>query len=187
MTKTAYMAHTSGYVPLIYQEKKMERIKIGEIVGAVGLKGEFKVHDLGEDMSRYQRFEYIYAGKEKYPLVKSRIQKNVVVLLVEGVDDRDKAEKMRGKEVFIDPEQLPKLPEGTYYIRDLLGFDVVSEEGEKIGILTDILKSSAQPVYVVKKPDGKECYIPGVDAFIRRTDLEERAITVKVIEGLLDG
>lgn len=176
------------YVPVLYRREitKMEKIKIGEAVGAVGLKGEFKVHDLGEDLSRYSKFDHVYVGKEKYSLIRARVQKNVAVLLLEGIDDRDKAEKLRGREIFIDEDQLPKLPEGTYYIRDLVGFDVVDQNGTKVGELLDIIKATAQPVYVIKTNEGKERYIPGVDEFILNTDVENRKITVKVIEGLLD-
>lgn len=164
----------------------MEKINVGQIVGAVGLKGEFKVYDYGEDMDRYSGFEYIYIEDEKHGLKNARVQKNVVVLLCEGIDDRNKAEKLRGRNLFIDENQLPRLPEGTYYIRDLIGFDVVDEAGKKIGTLKDIHKSTAQPLYVVKTTKGGEAYIPGVDEFILRTDLENRTITVRIIEGLID-
>ena len=164
----------------------MNKIKIGEITGPAGLKGEFKVYDFGEDAERYSGFEYVYIEDEKFDLLNARVQKNVVVLLLEKIDDRNIAEKLRGKSIYIDESQLPKLPEGTYYIKDLLGYDVVSEGGEKIGKLKDILKNTAQPLYEVRKEDGKLVYIPGVDEYILDTDIEEKKITVKVIEGLLD-
>ena len=132
-------------MPVYYVGIIMKKIKIGQITGAVGLKGEFKVYDYGEDVSRYRNFEAVY----------------------------------------IDEAQLPKLPEGVYYIKDLIGFDVVSDEGVHIGTLEDILKNTAQPLYKVKTEKGS-VYIPGVDEYILNTDIAGRTITVKLIEGLLD-
>lgn len=163
----------------------MEKIKVGQITGAVGLKGEIKVYDYGEDPLRYRKYTRIYIDDRMYGIRNARVQKNLVVLLLDGVSDRDAAEKLRGKDIFIDESQLPALPEGTYYIRDLIGFDVVSEEGEKIGTLKDIYKNTAQPLYVIDM-GGKEGYIPGVDEYILDTDTKNRRITVKVLEGLFD-
>ena len=164
----------------------MKKIKIGQITGAVGLKGEFKVYDYGEDISRYRSFEAVYIDDTQYALRSARAHKNMAVLLLEGIDNRDKAEKLRGRDLYIDEEQLPKLPEGIYYIKDLIGFDVVSDTGLHVGTLEDILKNTAQPLYKVKTADGGSVYIPGVDEYILRTDTESRTITVKLIEGLLD-
>lgn len=164
----------------------MKKIKIGQITGAVGLKGEFKVYDYGEDVSRYSSFEAVYIDDTQYALKSARAHKNMAVLLLEGIDNRDKAEKLRGRDLYIDEEQLPKLPEGVYYIKDLIGFEVVSDTGLHIGTLEDILKNTAQPLYKVKTADGGSVYIPGVDEYILDTDMESRSITVKLIEGLLD-
>ncbi len=164
----------------------MEKIKIGQITGAVGLKGEIKVYDYGEDVSRYKNFEAVYIDDTEYRLKSARAHKNMAVLLLEGISDRDMAQKLRGKDLYIDEAQLPKLPDGVYYIRDLIGFDVVSDEGIHIGILEDILKNTAQPLYRVRTEDGSSVYIPGVDEYILNTDTAGRTITVKLIEGLLD-
>ena len=163
----------------------MKKIKIGQITGAVGLKGEFKIYDYGEDVSRYRNFEAVYIDDTEYRLKSARTQKNMAVLLLEEIDSRDKAEKLRGKNIYIDEAQLPELPEGVYYIKDLIGFDVVSDEGVHIGTLEDILKNTAQPLYKVKTEKGS-VYIPGVDEYILNTDIAGRTITVKLIEGLLD-
>ncbi|MCI5885631.1 MAG: ribosome maturation factor RimM [Clostridiales bacterium] len=163
----------------------MDRIKVGQITGALGLKGEIKVYDYGDEPERYKRYTRIYIDDRMYGLKNARIQKNLVVLLLNEVQDRNAAEKLRGKDVYIDESQLPSLPEGTYYIRDLIGFDVVSEDGVRIGSLKNIVKNTAQPLYVIDM-DGKEGYIPGVDEYILGTDVNEKKITVRIIEGLFD-
>lgn len=164
----------------------MEKIKIGQITGAVGLKGEIKIYDYGEDVSRYKNFEAVYIDDKEYRLKSARTHKNMAVLLLEGISDRDMAQKLKGRDLYIDEAQLPKLPEGAYYIRDLISFDVVSDEGQHIGTLEDILKNTAQPLYKVKTDDGGSVYIPGVAEYILDTDTADRTITVKLIEGLLD-
>ena len=165
-------------MPVYYVGIIMKKIKIGQITGAVGLKGEFKVYDYGEDVSRYRNFEAVYIDDTEYRLKSARTQKNMAVLLLEEIDSRD-------KNIYIDKAQLPALPEGVYYIKDLIGFDVVSDEGVHIGTLEDILKNTAQPLYKVKTEKGS-VYIPGVDEYILNTDIASRTITVKLIEGLLD-
>ena len=172
-------------MPAYYTGIKMEKIKIGQITGAVGLKGEVKVYDYGEDVSRYKNFEAVYIDDTEYRLKSARTHKNMAVLLLEEISDRNMAEKLRGKYLYIDETQLPKLAEGEYYIRDLIGFDVVSDEGTHIGTLEDILKNTAQPLYKVRTGTGT-VYIPGVAEYILDTDISNRQITVKLIEGILD-
>ena len=78
------------------------------------------------------------------------------------------------------------MPEDTYYIRDLIGMDVVTEDGEKLGVLMDILQNTAQDVYEVRRESGKDILIPGVSEFILDIEIKERKITVKLPDGLLD-
>ena len=163
----------------------MDKIKIGQITGAVGIKGEVKVYDYGEDPERYRDFSRVIIDDNAYEILQAGTRKNLVVLRLDGISDRNEAEKMRGKDVYISEDELPELPEGTYYIKDLISFDVADENGEKVGVLKDILTSSAQRLYVVETENGDR-YVPGVDEYILDIDTDNRVITIKVIEGLLD-
>lgn len=163
----------------------MEKIKIGQITGAVGIKGEVKVYDYGEDPDRYKGFSEVIIDDTSYGVQKAGVRKNLVVLMLDGISDRDEAEKLRGKDLYISEDQLPELPEGTYYIKDLISFDVADSEGRKVGVLKDILTNTAQRLYVVETEKGDR-YIPGVDEYILDIDTDKRLITVNVIEGLLD-
>ena len=163
----------------------MEKIHVGKIVNAVALKGEVKVYTYSNP-ERYEEIKEIYVENKPYKIEKVRFQGNTVILKLSGIDDRNAAESCKGKEIYIAESELPALPEDTYYIRDLIGMDVVTEDGEKLGTLMDILQNTAQDVYEVRRESGKDILIPGVAEFILDIDVKERKITVKLPDGLLD-
>ncbi|MCI8631209.1 MAG: 16S rRNA processing protein RimM [Firmicutes bacterium] len=163
----------------------MEKILIGKIVNAVALKGEVKVYTYSNPQ-RYEEINEIYVENEPHRIEKVRFQGNTVILKLTGIDDRNAAEACKGKNVYIEESELPELPEDTYYIRDLIGMKVVGDDGEIIGTLSDVLQNTAQDVYEVKSESGKNVLIPGVSEFILDIDINERKITVRLPEGLLE-
>ena len=162
----------------------MEKIKIGKIVNAVGLKGEVKVYNYSDSEAVYERTPEIYAGDRLLKVQNVRMQKNMVKL--SGIDDRNAAEAAKGTELFITEADLPELPEGQFYIRDLIGMEVEEQGGSFHGVVTDVLQNTAQDIFEVKRDDGKTVLIPKVDAFVQKIDGKERLITVTLIEGLTD-
>lgn len=163
----------------------MEKIHIGKIVNAVALKGEVKVYTYS-DPARYEEISEIYVENEPHKIQNVRFQGNTVILKLAGIDDRNAAEACKNKDIYITEDELPELPEDTYYIRDLIGMDVVSEDGKVSGTLSDIITGTAQDLYEVKLENGKELLIPGVGEFILDININERKITVKLPEGLLE-
>ena len=159
----------------------MEKIKIGKIVNAVGLKGEVKVYNYSDSEEVYERTPEIYAGDRLLKVQNVRMQKNMVILKLSGIDDRNAAEAAKGTEA-----DLPELPEGQFYIRDLIGMEVEEQGGSFHGVVTDVLQNTAQDIFEVKRDDGKTVLIPKVDAFVQKIDGKERLITVTLIEGLTD-
>ena len=164
----------------------MEKIKIGKIVNAVGLKGEVKVYNYSDSEEVYERTPEIYAGDRLLKVENLRMQKNMVILKLSGIDDRNAAEATKGTELFITEADLPELPEGQFYIRDLIGMEVEEQGGSFHGVVTDVLQNTAQDIFEVKRDDGKTVLIPKVDAFVQKIDGKERLITVTLIEGLTD-
>ena len=164
----------------------MEKIKIGKIVNAVGLKGEVKVYNYSDSEEVYERTPEIYAGDRLLSVHNVRMQKNTVILKLSGIDDRNAAEAAKGTELFITEADLPELPEGQFYIRDLIGMEVEEQGGSFHGVVTDVLQNTAQDIFEVKRDDGKTVLIPKVDAFVQKIDGKERLITVTLIEGLTD-
>ena len=110
----------------------------------------------------------------------------MVILKLEGIDDRNAAEKARGSELFITEADLPELPEGQFYVRDLIGMTVIdAENGNEIGEVRDVIQNTAQDIFDVKTREGKQVLIPKVPEFIIDIDAETRTIKVKLIEGLI--
>ena len=164
----------------------MEKISIGKITSAVGLKGEVKVYNYSDSADIYRSTEAIYAGDELRKIQGVRTQKNMVILKLEGIDDRNAAEKARGSELFITEADLPELPEGQFYVRDLIGMTVIdAENGNEIGVVRDVIQNTAQDIFDVKTSEGKQVLIPKVPEFIIDIDAEMRTIKVKLIEGLI--
>ena len=164
----------------------MEKILIGKITSAVGLKGEVKVYNYSDSIEIYEETPQIYVGDELMDVISVRQQKNMVVLRLSGFTDRDAAERARGREIFVTEADLPELPEGQFYVRDLIGMQVVTEEGEDLGKVTDVIQNTAQDLFEVELPEGRKVLIPKVDAFVRSIDGETRTVTVRLQEGLLD-
>ena len=163
----------------------MEKIKVGKIVSAVALKGEVKVYTYSLP-ERYREIQTLYVEGTPHAIENVRFQGPSVILKLSGIDDRTAAEACREKNLYITEDELPELPEDTYYIRDLIGMHVVTEDGAVLGTLSDVLQNTAQDVYEVQRAGEKPLLIPGVAAFIRQVDPAERTITVRMPEGLLE-
>ena len=164
----------------------MEKIMIGKIVNVVGLKGEVKVYNYSDSDEIYRTTEAVYVGDDLVGIENVRLQKNMVILKLAGISDRDGAEAVRGKELFITESDLPELPEGQYYIRDLIGMTVKKENGEILGKVSDVLQNTAQDIFEVENADGRKILIPKVDQFFIEIDKAAGEIRVRLIEGMLD-
>ena len=165
----------------------MEKIKIGRIVNAVALRGEVKVYNYSGSKERYEELDRIIVEGKEYGIEKVRYQQQMVILKLAGINDRNAAEAMKNKDVFITEEDLQELPEDTFYIRDLIGLEVLdAETGEKIGKLKDVLQPSSQDIYVVQRQEGSDVLIPAVSEFIKEVNVKEGFVKVRLIEGMME-
>ena len=165
--------------------KTTEKILIGKIVNAVGLKGEVKVYNYSDSPAVYEETPEIYVDDVLMQVRSVRMQKNMVVLGLVGIDDRNAAEKAKGSELFITEADLPELPEGEYYVRDLIGMEAVLEDGEHLGTVTNVIQNTAQDIFEVETDEGKQVLVPKVPAFVLDIDLESNRVTLRLIEGML--
>jgi 16S rRNA processing protein RimM len=170
---------------LVRPENNMEKILMGKIVNVVGLKGEVKVYSYTDRNERFEELESIWLENKVYNIENVRYQNKVVILKLEGINDRNQAEAQRNKKVYIEETDLQELPEDTYYVRDLIGMEVVTESG-KLGTISDVIQNSAQDLYEVKTEEGKKVYIPVVKQFVHDVDMDSRIVKVELPEGLLD-
>lgn len=164
----------------------MERYKIGRIVNAVGLKGEVKVYNYSDYKERFEEIETVFVEDEKYQIVNARYMKDVAILKLEGVEDRNGAEALKDKDLYITEEMLRTLPEDTYYIKDLIGIKVTDSNGEYVGIVSDVLKNNAQDLYEIELENKKKFLLPAVEEFVLNINMEEKTMKINLIEGLLD-
>ena len=128
----------------------MDKIKIGKIVNTVGLKGEVKVYNYSDRSEIYENTSHIYVENDLTAVESVRVQKNMVILKLEGISDRDRAEALRGRELYVTEEDLPELPQGQYYVRDIMGMAVREENGTFLGEVTDVIQNTAQDIFEVQ-------------------------------------
>ena len=165
----------------------MEKIKIGKIVNAVALKGEVKVYSYSDYKERFEEIDrVILSDGREFKIENVRYQQQMVILKLSGVNDRNGAEALKTKDVYITEEDLLELPSDTFYIRDLVGLTVKdADSGAILGKLKEVLQPSSQDVYVVELAAGGQMMVPAVSAFIREISLQEGIISVHLIEGML--
>jgi len=161
-------------------------IKIGEVVNAVGLRGELKIYPYTENKERFETIKAVYFDEKQVQIEQVRYKDNLVIVKIHGVDDRTSAEACKGIEVFMREEDMEDLPEGTYYVKDILGFQVEDQKRGMIGILRDVRDSSAQALFIIEKNGGGELLVPAVEEFFTAVDLERKVILVDLIEGMYE-
>ena len=165
----------------------MDKIEIGKAVNVVGLKGELKVYHYSDYKERFEELSKVFLENTPYNISGVRYMKDIVILKLQGIDDRSEAEKHKGETIYIGKEDLRILPEDTYYIFDLIGLSVVDENGGVLGTLSDVVKNGAQDLFEVERENFNKFLIPAVEEFILKIDMENRTMTVRLIEGLLEG
>lgn len=157
----------------------------------MGIKGEVRITLYAQDSTNLKEGKVLLlerAGKTINATIrKLRYQKDRPVVKLEGVDDRNVAEEIRGMDVSIYALDLEELPEGEHYVRDLIGCRVIdTTDGREVGILSDVIQNTAQSILEVRTAEGKSVLIPAVDAFLRGIDEEAGIIEVELIPGFLD-
>ena len=162
----------------------METIKLGKITAPQGIKGEVRVYPYTDELTRFSEIEAVLLDGQKRKIQNARYMKNMAVLKLEGVDDRNMAESLRNKELLLAKEDLWEQPEDTYFIDDLVGCTVVSEDGAAVGMLKSIISRPAQDLYEIERADGSTFLLPAVKEFIKNVDLDNKTITIHLINGL---
>lgn len=162
--------------------------EVGQIVNTFGVKGQLKVKPFTDEMERFEELKTVYICKKnemkKVEIEEVKYHKDMILLKVKGIDDMTEAEKYKGLFLKIDRKDAKKLPENTYFIADLLGLEVYTDEGELLGRVDDIFPTGANDVYVVKDEMGKQILLPSIPEVLKEIDLEKEKIIVHLIEGL---
>ena len=158
-----------------------EFLDCGQIVNTHGIHGEVRIVPWADSPEFLCRFSTLYVDGAAMGLASSRVHKGSVIAKLDGVDTVEQAMLLKGKTVQIRRADA-KLPEGTFFLADIIGLDVIDESGQKLGVLREVLSPSIQQVYVV---DGeREIMIPAVPEFILETNIAGGYIKVRLIEGM---
>jgi len=164
-------------------------ISIGKIGRPHGIRGEVKVIPLTDWPERFQQVQSVYLEPEGevgvwVEIERAEVGGNRIILKLAGIEDRDQAERIRGRIIKVYEEELP-LPEGYFHVFRLIGMDVRSSAGETMGTIVDVLRMPAHDIYVVDL-NGREVMIPAVKRYVKRVDIENNVMIVEAIEGLLE-
>ncbi len=167
----------------------MGMIAIGKISRTRGTKGEMVVIPLTDNPNRFFTLKEVYAEKEGKKTVFSikgikKFKKKIFISL-EGIDSPEAAKPLVGAFLEIEKEKLIPLPEGRYYVFEIIGSTVKTESGKIVGEVKEVLSLPANDVYIVKN-DKKEYNIPAIKEVIKKIDLEKKLIIIKPLEGLLE-
>ena len=158
-----------------------EFLDCGEIVNTHGIHGEVRIVPWADSPDFICRFSTLYVDGNARNVRSSRVHKGSVITALEGVDTVEQAMALKGKTVQIRREDA-KLPDGTFFLADIIGLDVVDEAGNKLGILREVLSPSRQQVYVVA--GEREIMIPAVPEFVLETNIQGGYLKVWLIEGM---
>ena len=164
-----------------------EFIEIGGVVNTHGLRGDLKIQPWCDDPEIFYDLKEIYIDETKYEIENARLHKTCVLLKVKGVDSINDAERLKNKTAFVERAALGELPEGTYYICDLLGLRVETKDGKVLGVIDDIIKTGSNDVYVLKSENSKKpILIPVIDEVVKEVNIEAGYVTVELLKGLID-
>jgi 16S rRNA processing protein RimM len=154
-----------------------EKIEIGKIINTFGIKGEIKVYPYNNLIDEVKE---LTISNKKYEIEKIRYQKNIAIIKLKGLDDISEAEKFKGTILEIDKTEAPELPENTFYVKDIIGLDVYTDEGKYLGKIDDVFNTGANDIYSIG-----EILLPATEEVIKQIDIENKKMIVHILKGLL--
>ncbi len=165
-----------------------EYLEIGQIVNTHGIKGFVKVVPFTDDITRFEKLKNVYIDFKGNLILMTidevSYSKGNVLIRFKEAPDINMVEKYKNSFLKILRKDAVKLPKDTYFIADLIGLEVYTEQGNLLGKVDDIFKTGSNDVYVVKSEDGKQTLLPAIGDVIKNIDLESKKITVNLLKGL---
>lgn len=163
--------------------------RVGVIANTHGIKGEVKVFPTTDDVNRFKKLKEVIldTGKEKISLEITSVKffKNLVILKFKDLNDINQIEKYKGKDLLVSRENTVPLKEDEYFIYDIIGALVITEDGKEFGILEEVMKTGANDVYVVKTNENREVLLPVIKECVLDIDTENKIVKIHLMDGLL--
>ncbi|HHW47113.1 MAG TPA: 16S rRNA processing protein RimM [Clostridiaceae bacterium] len=165
-------------------------LRVGKIINTHGIKGELKILPLTDDPKRFDYLKKVFIDKggifESLNISHVKYFKNMVLVKFKEINDLNAAEAYKEQYILVDRENAVKLPEGRFFISDIVGCEVVEENGNKLGVVTDVLSTGSNDVYVVKNENSREILVPALKSVVKSVLINEKRITVSLPKGLVD-
>ncbi|WP_461812106.1 ribosome maturation factor RimM [Faecalimonas sp.] len=168
----------------------MEKLlQVGVISSTHGVRGEVKVFPTTDDVNRFKKLKQVIldTGKEKMVLEVQGVKffKQFAILKFKGIDSINEIEKYKGKSLFVDRENAVKLKKDEYFIADMIGMDVYTEDDKFFGVLKDVIETGANDVYMISSEEHGEVLVPAIKQCILNVDIENRKMIIHLLEGLI--
>jgi 16S rRNA processing protein RimM len=166
-------------------------LRIGVIASTHGIHGEVKVYPTTDSLERFKTLKDVVLVTQTKGTLSLKVEsvkffKQFAILKFEGLDQIEDIQKYKGCDLMVSRENAQPLEENEYYIGDLIGMKVESDEGAFLGTLKDVLQTGANDVYVVEREDKSELLLPVIDECILDVNLETGTVVAHMMEGLLD-
>lgn len=163
-------------------------LEVGQIVSVHGILGEVKVKPWCDSPDFLCEFDELYLGNNENIIVieKTRVQKNMAVLKIAGIDTIEEANKLRNKILYINREDV-ELDEDTYFVQDIIGLEVIDVDSNfSYGEIVDVSETGANDVYHIKSKENKMYYIPAIASVVIKTDIADKKMLIRPLKGLFD-
>jgi 16S rRNA processing protein RimM len=165
-----------------------ELLQVGVITTTHGVRGEVKVFPTTDDAARFKKLKNVIldTGREQREMEITGVKffKNMVILKFKGLDTMNDVEPLRQAKLLVTRENAVELGENEYFIADLIGMQAVSDEGETLGTITDVLQTGANDVYIISSEGAADLLVPAIKDCIKKVDMEQREMTVHLLPGL---
>ncbi|SFG10988.1 16S rRNA processing protein RimM [Lachnospiraceae bacterium C7] len=165
-----------------------DKLQVGVITSTHGIRGEVKVYPTTDDVNRFKKLKNVILddGKVQLDLEVERVKffKNLVILKFKGIDNINDIEKYKKASLFVRREDAVELEENEFFIADLIGLKVESDEGEDLGKIADVLQTGANDVYIIKKAGEEDLLVPAIHECVKEINIEEGYAILHLLPGL---
>ncbi len=167
----------------------ISELQVGVITQTHGIRGEVKVFPTTDDASRFKKLEEVImdTGRERLNMEIEGVKffKQYAIIKFKGYDSINDIEKYKNAKLYVTRDKAVRLKKDEYFIADLIDMEVVTQEGEYLGRVKDVLVTGANDVYVVEREDKTEILLPAIKECVREIDMERSKITVHIMDGLI--
>jgi len=165
-------------------------VAVGQIAGSNGVRGDVRVKPLTPDLGRFAGLNDVWIGESetearRFSIQQVRFHRSQIILKLHDVGSRTAADELRDQYIFIDESNTRPPAEGSFFIHDILGMSVFTEEGVAVGVVKEVWRLPANDVWVLQKEE-KELLVPAVKEIVRAVDLKRRVITIHAMQGLIE-